>query len=164
MEHTPVDVLGRWWQTVAEMIETLDQAGQRSDIDIASFKAQILDLMLDAIKAGAVGLADAPGPLQERAKTLADRIAAYKARTVDVRLHLIALSQDWRCAACGKNVVSAAAVVSQSPLAAELVCRACGARTPLTPSGEARLQELFGPLAAKGRWNPALNGFASGRK
>jgi hypothetical protein len=123
--------------------------------------------MFDAIKAGATRLAGdgSLASLQERARLLADRIATYQRSSVDVRLHLIDLSQGWRCAACGSDVAAAAALVSKASLAAELVCKACRARTPLTPRGAQRLQELFGALAS-GAWNPALSGFVtdSGRK
>ena len=161
MERSADDVLSRLLETVSGFVEMLDQAGQRSDVNVQSLKAQCLDLMLEAIKAGATQLT---GPHKERARAVADKITAYQRSSVDVRLHLIDLSQGWRCGNCGRDVAAGAAVVSKSPLAAELVCKMCGKRTPLTPRGDGRLQELFGALASP-TWNPALNGFvASGRK
>ena len=160
MARTADDVLSRWWETVAGMCETLEQAGERSDIDLPSFKSQVLGIMLEAIKSGALQLADEPASsLQARARAVADRIAAYQRASVDVRLHLIRLSEDWKCSACGKNVVAAATLTRKTPPAAELVCKACSARTPLTTRGAERLQELFGALPAG--WNPALHGFVT---
>jgi hypothetical protein len=167
VETTADQVLSRLLETVNGLVEMLEQAGQRSDVNIPSLKAQCLDLMFEAIKAGATRLAsdDSLAPLQEGARRLVDRIAAYQRSSIDVRLHLIDLSQGWRCSSCGSDVAAAAALVSKAPLVGELVCKACRARTPLTARGEQRLQELFGTLAS-GPWNPMLSGFItdSGRK
>lgn len=159
MERSVDHVVIRLFETVNGLVEMLEQSGQRSDVNIPSLKAQCLDLMLDAIKAGATQLAGDEG-LHERARKLADRIAAYQRSFVDVRLHLIDLAKDWRCAKCGSDVVSGAAIVSKSPLVAELICRACGTRTALTPRGASRVDELFGALVSPA-WNPALNGFVT---
>jgi 3-dehydroquinate dehydratase len=155
------EAVAKLLDVVSNLVEMLAQAAQRRDVDLTSLKSQCLDLILEAIAAAATKLSSdisVPAPLRERSSAVVDRLAAFQRSFVDVRLHLIDLAEGWQCSACGRDVAGGAAVVSKSPLVAVLVCKACGVKSPLTPRGEQRLQELFGTLASAA-WDPALNRF-----
>lgn len=150
------------FSVVDGQLELLAQTGTRPGVDVKGLKAQCLDLVLEAVGAQAVRLstsAEVSAPLRDRAKALADRLASQSKQRAEVRLHLIELSEGWKCGKCSRDVASGARVTQRSPLSAELVCKNCGAKTPLTAQGQQRLQQRFGALATPA-WNPADNGFA----
>lgn len=144
---------------LAGQLELINQAAARPNVDVAKLKAQCFDLVADAIAAQAETLAGDPGA-QANARRLISSLESHRQALVDVRLHLIELSEDWQCSVCGQDVARAAALSRVSPLEAQLVCKACGAKTALTPEGQRKLQKLFGAVAAGAAWNPAMNGFA----
>jgi len=149
------------FSVVDGQLELLASTGTRPGVDVNGLKAQCLDLVLEAVGAQAQRLSsspDASAPLKERATALAGRLAAQQKQHADVRMHLIELSEDWQCGTCGRDVASGARVTQRSPLSAELVCKSCGAKTPLKAQGQQRLQQRFGALATPA-WNPADNGF-----
>ena len=155
------DALIRLFEVASGLADTLDRARAQGDVDRTSLKAQCFDLVTEAIAAAAATVAAdqaVPPEVRERASAVAARIAAHQHTSVDVRLHLIELTEDWKCPTCGRDVAKAAAVTSRSPLEAVVVCRNCGARSPFGPRGQTRLHELFGALATDG-WNPLLSGF-----
>jgi hypothetical protein len=155
------EALIRLFDVAGGLADMLDRSRAQADLDRTAFKAQCFDLVTEAIVAAATTLAADAGTapeVRERARAVAARLAAHQRTSVDVRLHLIELTEDWKCPVCGRDVAKAAAITSKSPLEAVVVCRNCGARSPFTPRGQARLQELFGELA-NASWNPALNGF-----
>jgi len=163
VSHDAEQALDHLLAHVARFVDTLDAARVRREVDILSFKAQVLDLMLSAVQTTAVRVCNRsnegqPSGLELRACAVATRIAEYKRVSIDVRMHLIELSRDWRCTQCRSDVADKAVLTSKTPLTADLVCRACGTRTPLAPQGTARLLELFGPLESS-TWDPASNGF-----
>jgi len=156
---TAEDALARLFDLAGELIEMLEQAVRRGDVELASLKSQCFDLMFEAIAAGATRLStDGSSPLQERSRAIVERLTGYQQAFADVRLHLIDLAEDWRCSVCGRDVAGGITVVNKAPLTAAVVCRACGAKSPLTERGQQRLQELFGPLVSA-VWDPAVNGF-----
>lgn len=161
MNSNATDAWVRLLDVVSGLVAMLEQARYRTDVDLASLKTQCFDLVLEAIVTNTSLLTSdttLSALVQERARTLLDQVATYQRNFVDVRLHLIELAEDWRCAACGRDVPRGAVVVSKSPLVAVLVCKACGAKSPPGSRGEQRLQELFGSLAST-TWVPGLNGF-----
>jgi predicted RNA-binding Zn-ribbon protein involved in translation (DUF1610 family) len=144
------EALIRLFDVAGGLADMLDRSRAQADLDRTAFKAQCFDLVTEAIVAAATTLAADAGTapeVRERARAVAARLAAHQRTSVD-----------WKCPVCGRDVAKAAAITSKSPLEAVVVCRNCGARSPFTPRGQARLQELFGELA-NASWNPALNGF-----
>jgi hypothetical protein len=108
-------------------------------------------------------LLDAEGidaKLQRAAQSFVDKAAALEQGSLDVHNHLIELSQGWECAACGADVVKEAAVggVRAETYQVELVCAACGERSPLTGPGHKLFTKLFGSRLTP-TWNPRANGF-----
>jgi hypothetical protein len=141
-------------------LEMLSQAAERSPAQIANLKGHAFDLLAEAIEAEVQKVAldgDEDPEIRKRCLASLRRLREQRASLIDVRSHLIELSTDWKCSACGCDAAAAASVVGQDPLQANLVCRACQASTPLTSRGSARLKELFGHLGRK--WNPVAHGF-----
>jgi hypothetical protein len=146
------------FDVVAGQLELVKQAALRHGGDVARLKAQCFDLIVDAVGVQARRLSN-DGATRASAERLLTRLEEARRDLIDVRLHLIELSQDWKCSACGRDVVAAAVVTQRAPLQAQLVCRNCGAKTALTPEGQQKLKKLFGHLASPS-WDPAINGFA----
>jgi hypothetical protein len=163
-EHAGTTAADAWTsllETVNNLLELVEQGARRDGVQLASLKLQCFDLLLKGIATAVTRLegdVSLPPSVRERSRAVADRLVAHQRSFADVRLHLIDLAQDWHCAACGSDVVAAAAIVTRSPLDVALVCKACGARSSLTARGQRRLGELFGSLVSD-TWNPALNGF-----
>lgn len=163
MAGTPEsEALAKLLDAVRHFAEMVGQtARERSDVNLLALKAQCFDLLVEASTTSAQRLSSDTSiadPLRERVAAVLASLTAYRSAFVDVNLHLIALTEDWQCSACGRDVAKGLTVVSKAPLEAVVVCRACGAKTPLPPRAEQRLQQLFGPLASEA-WNPSLNGF-----
>ena len=154
MSDANLDALAGLFDVVSGQLEVMNQAATRPDVDRAKLKAQCFDMVLEAVGAQANRLSAQPS-----AKKLLEKLAQHKKTGADVRMQLIALSEDWKCQACGRDVAGGATVTKRAPLEGELVCKNCGAKTPLTPQGQTRLQKLFGASAAAADWNPATNGF-----
>lgn len=132
-------------------------------VDDTELIRSCLDLMLEAWATESKSLERAPG-LPEASKKLFGAVRArleqLKLATVDANVHLIELSQGWRCPKCQSDVAAAAAasVGPGGKPKVELVCRACKTRSALAPAGQEAFQRLFGHLVAP-TWNPAANGF-----
>jgi len=137
--------------------------------------------VLDMVKAGRDAFRTAePGPLAEAGlkvlmlaiqgelaalkgdayRALRERMDEHAKASVSAREHLIELADGWQCSECKADVPASAAVKALPPrkLAVALVCKSCGASTPLAPQGDQAFARWFGHLVAPA-WNPAANGF-----
>ena len=159
--RTSSDALAHLMDVLDGQLEMLSQAAQGPRAQIGKLKEHAFDLLSAAVEADVEKLAidaEVDHALRVRAREMLRRVKQHRASLIDVRSHLIALSSDWKCAACGSDAAIAASVVQRDPLAVNLVCRSCATRGPLTSSGAAQLRELFGHLGTA-TWNPEAHGF-----
>jgi hypothetical protein len=164
MEPEDTRALERVFEVARAQLDLLEDAARRPGIDRGALAANALEFLLAGVGAAASLAAGAPrlDPTRREARAaLARRIDALRAATVDVRHHLIELSEGWACPACGADVAKGAAVtgVKLGQPRVELVCKACGKHGRLGPRGQATFDRLWGPRAGPD-WNPALEGFS----
>lgn len=137
-----------------QQLDLIEEAAIRPEIDKAQLSKSALDLVLAAMASHVQGLDG------EAFAAFAARVAQIKAEQIDVRHHLIELSESWVCRACKSDVASGAVIagVKARKPKVSLACKACGATTPLAPLGVAAFKKRFGQLV-KPTWNPEHNGF-----
>jgi hypothetical protein len=164
MEPEETRALDRLFEVAATQLDLLEDAARRPGVDRAALGASVLEFLLAGIGAAATTAAAAPrlDPARREARAaLARRVEALRAATVDVRHHLIELSEGWACGACGADVAKGASVsgVRVGQPRVELVCKACGRSSRLAAKGQAAFDRVWGPRLGPA-WNPALDGFA----
>ncbi len=129
---------------------------------------------LDLVAAAAVAAARRAGTDPTATPTLKAAVATFvreaEARArADVRVddHLLALARAWECRACHEDVPRGAfvsgVVAGRSGLRVDIVCKACGQRSPAAASGTQHFDRVFGPLVGPD-WNPEANGFGWDRR
>lgn len=137
-----------------QQLDLLQDAARRTDVDVAGLSRVGLELLLQAIGAEVSGVSG------EAFEAFAARAHKVKADTIDVRQHLIALGEGWRCRHCKADVVGAAVISGQAKgkLKVSLQCRSCGRTSPIDRLGMAAFKNKFGHLVGAG-WDPTTNGF-----
>lgn len=144
-------------------VDLLLDATRRPEVSALGVSRMALESLLESIAAVSRTLKDEVGVAAATRAAIGELLSSYeeyRRRTVDVHEHLPALARGWACGACKKTAAKDAAVsgVRGASASVELVCRACGAKTPLTREGKQHLKEIFG-AAMTPAWNPAANGF-----
>lgn len=163
MQTEETRALERIFELAAMQLDVLEDAARRPGIDRGALATNVLELLLAGIGAAA-GQSAADSKIvalqKEKRLALAQRVAAWRAATIDVRHHLLALAEGWSCNICGSDVPKEAVIsgVRVGQPRVELVCKACGKKTRLPHSGQEAFQRIFGALNTPD-WNPSLNGF-----
>lgn len=143
-------------------LDLLADATHRPEVDRARLSQSCLDFLLEAIAVQAENLAEAklPPDVRAAAQAFAERERDLRARSIDVRHHLIELGEGWMCGQCKTDVVSGAVIsgVRKKRIKLELRCKACGSTAPIKKQGRAAFDKRFGHLLADD-WNPEANGF-----
>jgi len=135
----------------------------RPGLDQTQARRHAFELVLKAMAAEARGLSaesELADPDRQALQGFLKKAEAFDRGSVDVHSHIIELSEDWACKDCGADVAAEAAVsgVRAETYQVELICQACGERSPLAGKGYKRFQKIFGALIAP-TWNPRANGF-----
>lgn len=154
MDYIPRVSLAEIIAAAQTQLDMLEDAARRPGVDVARLREQSYELLMVAISAAA------EREDRKRNAAFVERVARWRAATVDVRHHLIELAEGWSCSACRSDVPSGASIdgVRSGLVRVELSCKACRKKTKLAPAGQAHFQRVFGALCTPD-WNPALNGF-----
>lgn len=144
-------------------VDLLLDATKRPEVSALGVSRMALENLLESIAAVARMTKEDAGLSAATRIAIGELLASYeeyRRRTIDVHEHLPALARGWACAACKKTSAkdAAASGVRSANATVELVCKACGAKTPLTREGKQHLKEIFG-AAMTPAWNPTANGF-----
>jgi hypothetical protein len=147
-------LLARIVDAAGQQLGLLEDARARPEVDAARLSQLGLELLMEAIASGAAQLDD------PALRAFAERLGAHRAAGVDVRQHLVALSEGWACRRCGEDVAAGVTLDLRAPRAPKpkLRCKACGELSPIARAGHAAFKTKFGALIGPG-WDPRSNGF-----
>jgi len=108
-----------------------------------------------------------PAAQKKRAQEIVEVVTTSLKQSVRVEQHLLAMAAGWTCKHCSEDVPQGAFVTGvqagRAAIRVDIVCKACGQRSPTTGAGVKVFDTHFGPLVSS-TWNPEVHGFSWDRR